>query len=328
MLAWLDRPANPSAAHGPGRDAAMAVDRARSQVAALVGWPAAGVVFTSGASESNATVLSRGRWAVSAVEHPSVRLWGTQVIPVDGDGVVSLDAIGSLSEVEGVAVMLANNETGVLQPLRSVIRLAHARGLRVHVDAAQCPGRVDLAELAEADSVTISSHKLGGPAGVGALCVARGAEPAPLIRGASQERGWRAGTHNVVGIVGFGAAAEQVAREPRVGVALRDRLEAGLVALGGAVAGAGAERLPQTSCVAFDGVLAPDMVVALDLAGVAASAGSACASGAARPSAVLAAMGFAGSGVRFSVGVGTTEAEIDGVLRAVERCLPALRENG
>lgn len=328
MMPWFAVPANPSAAHGPGREAAMAVDRARAQVAGLLGWPAAGVVFTSGASESNATVMSRGRWAVTAVEHPSVRLWASAILPVDARGVVLLDAIDSVEGVDGVSVMLANNETGVVQPLEEVIRRARARGLRVHVDAAQCPGRLDLADLASADFVTVSSHKIGGPAGVGALCVPRGADAAPLIRGASQERGWRAGTHNVPGIVGFGAAAEAVAGEGKVTPALRDALEAGLVALGGEVASAGAPRLPQTTCVAFAGVLAPDFVAALDLSGVAASAGSACASGAARPSAVLAAMGFAGSGVRFSLGRSSTEAEVQAVIRAVARCLPALRGNG
>ncbi len=328
MMPWFAIPANPSAAHGLGREAAMAVDRARAQVGGLLGWPAAGVVFTSGASESNATVMSRGRWAVTAVEHPSVRLWGAVTLPVDAQGVLSFDALDAAEGVDGVSVMYGNNETGVVQPVQEVIQRARSRGLRVHVDAAQCPGRLDLAELAGADFVTLSSHKIGGPAGVGALCVPRGGDAAPLIRGASQERGWRAGTHNVLGIVGFGAAAEVVAGEPRVSPALRDALEAGLVALGGEVASEGAPRLPQTSCVAFAGVLAPDLVAALDLAGIAASAGSACASGAARPSAVLAAMGFAGSGVRFSLGCGTTEAEVLAVVRAVERCLPALRENG
>ena len=328
MAPWFDVPANPSAAHRLGRDAAMAVDRARDQVAALLGWPAAGVVFTSGASESNGTVLSRGRWAATAVEHPSVRLWASALLPVDGRGLVDLDSIDEISGVDGVSVMLANNETGVVQPIDEVVARAHARGLLIHVDAAQAPGRVDLSSLARADFVTISSHKLGGPAGAGALCVPKGAEAAPLLRGASQERGWRAGTHNVAAIVGFGAAAEAVHREPLFIALLRDELEAGLQALGGSVAGEGAPRLPNTTCVAFAGVLAPDFVAALDLAGVAASAGSACASGAARPSDVLAAMGFPGSAVRFSLGRANTRDDVLAVLAAVRRCLPALRENG
>lgn len=317
MQPWFGVPANPSAAHSAGQAAAMAVDHARARVAALVGWPRDRVIFTSSATESNATVLSRGRWAASAVDHPSVQRWAVEVLPVDGEGVVRVEAIDTLSDVVGVSVMLANNETGVVQPIAEVIRRARARGLKVHVDAAQAPGRIPLDELRGADFVTLASHKLGGPQGVGALCLPSGVLPAPLLRGASQERGWRAGTHNVAGIVGFGAAAAEVAEKPLLSAALRDRLEAGLVALGGTVASRGAPRLPQTSCVAFPEWLAPELVIALDLAGMQASAGSACASGAARPSAVLAAMGFSGSGLRFSWGVGTTEAEIDEVIRAV-----------
>ena len=306
----------------------MAVDRARGQVAALLAWPQAGVIFTSGASESNATALCRGQWAVSAAEHPSVRVWAAQLLPVDARGLVRLDAIDALEGVDGVSVMLANNETGVVQPIAAVIARAHARGLLVHVDAAQAPGRVGLEAFAGADFVTLSSHKLGGPAGVGALAVQLGRTAAPLIRGAAQERGWRAGTHNVAGIVGFGAAAEEVAGAPLAESSLRDALEAGLLALGATIAGAGAPRLPNTCSAAFAGVLAPDFVAALDLAGVAASAGSACASGATTPSAVLAAMGFEGSAVRFSLGEPSTPAEVAAILAVVARCLPALRENG
>lgn len=321
MQPWFGVAANPSAAHSGGQAAAMAVDRARAQVAALVGWPRDRVVFTSGASESNATVLSRGRWAASAVDHPSVRNWAAVILPVDDQGVVRLEALEAAEGIDGVSVMLANNETGVVQPIAEVIALARRRGLRVHVDAAQAPGRVPLDVLRGADFVTVASHKIGGPQGMGALLLPAGAEAAPLVRGAAQERGWRAGTHNVAGIVGFGAAAEAVSTAPIQSPARRDRLEAGLVALGGVVASARAPRLPQTTSVAFPGRMAPDLVMALDLEGVQASAGSACASGAARPSAVLAAMGFPGSGVRFSMGVGTTDAEIDATIAAMTRIL-------
>lgn len=321
MEPWWGVPANPSAAHRLGRDAAMAVDRARQQVADLVGWPRDGVVFTSSASESNATVCATGRWAASAVEHPSVRAWAAAIVPVDEHGVIDVAALAELEGVDGISVMFANNETGVIQPVAEVIALARRRGLRVHVDASQAPGRVPLDALAGADFVTLASHKLGGPQGVGALCVARMTPPAPLVRGAAQERSWRAGTHNVAGIVGFGTAGV-VAGAGCLPPTLRDRLERGLVALGGRVAGAGAPRLPNTSCVSFGGALAPDLVAALDLAGIAASAGSACASGAARPSSVLAAMAFGGSGVRFSLGSGTTEAEIEATLLAMARILP------
>lgn len=322
MQPWFGVPANPSAAHRLGREAAMAVDRARDAVAALLGWPRDGVVFTSGASESNATVLSRGRWAVTTVEHPSVRKWGVVELPVDGQGLVDPAAIDALDGVDGVSVMVANNETGVVQPIAEIVARARRRGLRVHLDAAQAPGRVDLAAARGADFVTLSSHKLGGPQGVGALLVSPKTTPAPLVPGASQERGWRAGTHNVAGIAGFGAAA-RVAGAGLLSPARRDRLEAGLVALGGVVAGGRAPRLPNTACVAFPGRLAPDLVIALDLAGIAASAGSACASGAQRPSAVLAAMGFSGSGVRFSLGAETTDADVDTTIAAVGAALAA-----
>jgi cysteine desulfurase len=177
-------------------------------------------------------------------------------------------------------------------------------------------------EVHGADTVTISAHKFGGPQGVGALLVRRGVEPEPLLRGGPQERGSRAGTHAVAAIVGMGAAARAVAPMPPD---LRDRLEAGLVALGGRVAGAGAPRLPNTSCVGFEGIDAADLVVALDLAGFAVSAGSACASGSPEPSHVLRAMGFPGSAVRFSLGPGNTEAEVDAVLAALPPILERMR---
>ncbi len=328
MSAWLERPANPSAAHRYGREAAMAVDHARTELGDLLGWDRDGVVFTGGASESNATVLSRGRWAASAVDHPSVRLWAAELLPVDSEGVVSLAAIRDVQGVDGVSVMLANNEAGTVQPIAEVIAIARSRGLRVHVDAAQAPGRVPLEGLRGADFVTLASHKIGGPQGVGALCVAKGLEAAPLIRGAQQERGWRAGTHNVAGIAGFGAAAAEVAASPLLAPTLRDELEAGLVALGGTVAGAGAPRLPNTSFVAFEGIGAPELVMMLDLEGVCVSAGSACSSGSARPSAVLAAMGFAGSAVRFSLGRETIPRDVADTLRAVAKVLTNARAWG
>ena len=324
MLEWLGRPGNPSAAHGIGRDAAMAVDRARTHVANLVGWPRDGVVFTGGASESNATVLSRGRWAASAVDHPSVRLWATTLLPVDANGVVSIEAIREVQGVDGVSVMLANNEAGTVQPIAEVIAVARSRGLRVHVDAAQASGRVALDMLQGADFITLASHKLGGPQGVGAICVPKG-DSAPMVRGAQQERGWRAGTHNVAGIAGFGAATLEILLGDLLSPVLRDRLEAGLVAFGGVVAGGGAPRLPNTSFVAFPGVPAPELVMMLDLQGVCVSAGSACASGSARPSDVLAAMGFQGSAVRFSLGRESTAAEVDLALGAVRTVLDNAR---
>jgi cysteine desulfurase len=221
---------------------------------------------------------------------------------------------------DGVSVMLANNETGVVQPIAAIAAAVHRAGLLLHVDASQAPGRIPLALAADADLLTLSSHKLGGPQGVGALLVRAGRSVEPLLRGGPQERGRRAGTHNVAGIVGFGAAAETVSTAPDA--ALRDRLEAALAGLGGRVAGAGAERLPNTTCVGFTGVDAADLVMALDLDGVAASAGSACASGSPEPSHVLRAMRFPGSAVRFSLGPGSTSADVDAAVAAVARALP------
>lgn len=319
MSPWLSAPANPGSAHRFGREAARAVDEARTRVAALCGWPRDGVVFTGGATEANATVLSQGRWIASAVEHPSVLAYAAATMPVDADGVVRL---GPLGGYDGVSVMLAQNETGVVQPIAEVIAAARAAGVLVHVDASQAPGKIALDALAEADFVTLAAHKLGGPRGVGALLVKPGREVRPLLRGGGQERGRRAGTLNVAGIVGFGVAAMQAAP---MSPALRDRFEAGARALGGRVAGEGAPRLPNTSNVAFDGVDAPDLVIALDLAGFAISAGSACASGAHESSPVLKAMGFQGSAVRVSTGWATTAAEIDALLAALPPLLERLR---
>lgn len=311
MLPWLGPPANPMAAHAAGRAAFAAVDRARAQVAALADWPATGVIFTGSATEANATVLATGRWACSAVEHPSVLAWCAHRLPVDAAGLVRLE----LPEgVDGLSVMAANNETGVLQPLEEVAAFCRARGLRLHVDASQVPGRLPL--RIDADFVTLSAHKMGGPTGVGALLFREA--PAPLLRGGPQERGLRAGSHAVAAIVGMGAAA---AVAGTMAPDLRDRLEA---ALGGRVAGRGAPRLPNTLCVGFDGVEAEDLVIALDLEGVAVSVGSACASGSPRPSHVLRAMGFPGSAVRFSLGPASTAAEVDRVAELVPRLLERL----
>jgi cysteine desulfurase len=347
MLPWIACGANAASAHAEGRAAASAVDRARHAVARMVvGTDASGgaepsaarsspnVVFTSGATEANALALAGGGWWTSAVEHPSVRAWAAGSLAVDADGVVDPAEVSraAAAGAVGVSVMLANNETGVLQPVADVIAAGRACGLRVHVDASQAPGRIGLEALIGADLVTLSAHKIGGPQGVGALLYARGVRLDARARGGPQERGARAGTHSVAAIVGFGRAAERVealvSDAPRV-AALRDLLQEGLVAMGGRVASAGAQRLPNIVAAAFPGVDAADLVMALDLEGVACSAGSACASGSQEPSHVLRAMGFLdgpwrGGAVRFSLGADTVEPDVRAALEAVRRVLARL----
>lgn len=325
MLDAADRLwANPSSPHRAGRDAAMAVDRARRQVAALVQRDARDVIFTSGATEANALALQGSRSAsrpqvwTSAVEHPSALAWADRRLPVDRRGVLDLEQLArALAEagdqVAIVSVMAANNETGVLQPVAEIAPIVRQAGALFHCDATQLPGRLPV--RLDADLITLSAHKMGGPRGVGAL-IGRPA-PQPQLRGGPQERGRRAGTHNTPGIVGFGAAAEAVSAQPPFEPSRRDRLEAACRALGATILGEGAPRLPNTLSALFQ---APGelVVAALDLEGVAVSTGSACASGASEPSHVVEAMGFSGVPVRFSLGPDT---EIEAAVEALELVL-------
>jgi cysteine desulfurase len=294
------------------------------------------VVFTSGGTEANNLVLrgcGRSRLLVSAVEHASVREAApdAQVIPVDGDGVADLAALERLLVAEAapalVSVMLANNETGVIQPVAEVARIARAFGALVHCDAAQGPGRlsVSLSDL-DVDFLTLSAHKLGGPAGIGALVSANADFPlAPILLGGGQERRRRAGSENLAGIVGFGTSIRLVAdigaEDGRV-KELRDRLETAVTARvpGAVVVGAGVARLCNTTCVALPGVPSQVQVMALDLAQVAVSAGSACSSGKVGESAVLRAMGLepaiSGSAIRVSLGWGSTAEDVEMFLSA------------
>ena len=330
-------PTNPMSAHAEGRAAHAKVEQARARVAALVGWPPSCVVFTSGATEANALALADASplWWAAAVEHPSVRAWTHVGLPVDAHGRVLegglADAAGA--GAPGVSIQAANHETGVLQPLERLIPAARSLGLRVHVDACRAPGRLDPSVLRDADLVTLSGHKFGGPQGVGALLSRDAGGQRARARGGPQERGRRAGTHAVAGIVGFGVAALRVTRGDRCAgdVGKRSRLEDEVRALGGVVVGDGVARLPDTVYVAFPGVDAADLCFALDLEGVAASAGAACASGAAEPSAVLRAMGWlerpglAGGAVRFSLGPDTTDADIALCVGRLARALATFR---
>ncbi|MGE5203835.1 MAG: cysteine desulfurase family protein [Acidobacteriota bacterium] len=331
----LARTGNPSSVHRWGRAARQAVERARAQVAALVGTAPAAVIFTSGGTEANRLALSAGsgrRILVSAIEHDSVRetVPEAEVVPVTSSGVVDLGALESLLLADPrpalVSLMLANNETGAVQPVREAAAIAHRHGALLHCDAIQAAGKiaVDFASL-DADLLTLSAHKLGGPQGVGALVLREGAMLAAQRRGGGQERGYRAGTENVPGIVGFGVAAEIAAREldRYAGIAaLRGAAQARLQAIApeARIFAADVARLPNTLCIAMPGVPAATQVMALDLAGVMVSAGAACSSGKVRPSRVLAAMGAspeeAGSAIRVSLGWSTTAAEIDRLVEA------------
>ena len=339
MEAALALTGNASSVHAEGRAGRRLVEEARERVAQLMGADTKNVIFTSGATEANMLALTpalevagrkepRDRLFVSAIEHVSVRSGGRfaagsiEELPVTRDGILDLAA---LKEVIGkaarpmVSVMLANNETGIIQPVAQIAEIVHAASGVLHVDAVQGPGRIDC-EIAQlgADLVSISSHKLGGPQGAGAL-VRRGdvhiAEP--LIRGGGQERGQRAGTENVAAIAGFGAATA-AAKSTDTGrmAELRDRLETGLKAVTpeAVIFGANARRLPNTTAFAVPGIKAETAIIAFDLNGIAVSSGSACSSGKVQASHVLTAMGadpaLVRGGVRVSLGWSTTDADI------------------
>jgi cysteine desulfurase len=360
MVAAMDAVGNPSSVHHEGRAARHLVEQAREHVAALVGAQARNVVFTSGGTEANAMALSEaletpdhkrgvGPLLVSAVEHASVRAGGSfpasevEEIAVTADGVVDLSALERrLADLrrEGkgpplVSIMAANNETGVIEPVEAAAALVQAAGGLLHVDAVQAAGRIpfDLGRSG-ADLVTVSAHKLGGPKGVGAL-IRRSAAlhfAGPLVRGGGQERGARAGTENVAGIAGFGAAALAAAGAMTADGermrALRDRLEAGLLNGPTVIFGRSADRLPNTCLFAAPGIRAETALINLDLDGFAVSSGSACSSGKVTVSHVLTAMGvssdLAAGAIRVSVGATTGENDIDRFLKAWRKLLSGL----
>lgn len=357
LLEALAAVGNPSSVHAEGRAARGLVERAREQVANFIGAQPADVFFTSGGTEANMAALTpaietadekrpRERLLISAIEHSSVRTGGRfpceaiEDVAVTSDGRVDLSA---LAEAVGrtsrplVSLMLANNETGVIQPVAQAAAVVHAAGGLLHVDAIQAVGRIacDIHQIG-ADLVTLSAHKIGGPKGIGAL-VRRSEDihlPEPLIRGGGQERGFRAGTENVLGIAAFGAAAAaaQAARAAEAGhmAVLRDRLEVGLKAISrsAVIFGEAAERLPNTTLFAADGMKAETAVIAFDLEGIAVSSGAACSSGKVQPSHVLAAMGVSPvllrGAVRVSLGWSTTEADVERFLAAWRKLASAL----
>lgn len=356
--ALRDLSANPSSAHREGQRVRAAIERARAQVARFVNASEDEVIFVSGGTEGDhlaivgAALAQRAAGqhvAFAAVEHHAVHGaahllhelgWTHSELPCDADGRTLVDAVDALPEGTTVlSVMLANNETGVLQPIAELAGRAHARGIRLHCDAVQGAGKVpvDMAALG-ADYLVISGHKFGGPKGAAALVARKGAPLSPLARGSAHERGRRGGTENVAGIVGLGlacelAGAELAAQAARV-LALRERFEAGLRNAHSdcVIHGARAERLPNTTNVSFPGARADHLLLALDARGVAASAGAACASGAVEPSPVLAAMNvpreLAIGALRFSLGASTTADEIDAALSIVSTAVAAARGTG
>lgn len=361
VLDLLDAPGNASSVHAEGRAARARLEAARAAVGRLVGAPSRGVVFTSGATEAAALALTPalerdGRpvrcdvLLASAVEHPAV-LRGhrfaadkVEILPVDSAGrldLAALDAALARHAAAGrrvlLALMAANNETGVVQPVAEAAARVRAHEGVVFCDAVQAAGRVALDMTALGiDFLALSAHKLGGPQGAGALvCASADHRPAPLVAGGGQERGLRAGTQNVAAIAGFGAAAAaagaDLAAEAVRLAALRDGLERAVLArvADAEVIAGGAERLPNTAMVSFAGLRAETLVIALDLAHVSVSAGSACSSGKVGASHVLAAMGLpaavAEGAIRLSLGWSSTQEDVDQAVAALERVVPQLR---
>ena len=340
---------NASSIHQEGQQARAAVEQARGSVARFLGCRPAEIVFTSGGTESdNLAVFGSAKAGdhviTSTVEHHAVlhaveRLGerGVEVefLPVDGQGVVAAQDVRKAlrRNTSLISVMMANNETGALQPVAEIGRIAVEAGVRFHVDAVQAAGKVPI----EVDSIgchllSISGHKMHGPQGTGALFVRRGTRLEPLFAGGAHERQRRAGTENVAGIVGLGKAAECAAdsEAPARMRALRDRLEMGLMEHASGVNGGEAPRVPNTSNLWFDSVDGEALVIALDLKGLAVSSGAACSSGASEPSHVLEAMGLSASqtrsSVRFSLHRQTTEDEIDQAIELVAAQVARLRE--
>jgi len=358
---WNETYGNASSPYATSREARMALDLARAEVARLIGAHSDEIVWTSGGTESDnwallgvalAHVGQGGHFIVSAIEHHAVLepALGLRELGLDvdearpnRDGVVQPETIAALlrPETRLVSLMSANNETGVLQPVAQVARLAHEAGAILHVDATQSAGKLPLdvdfaleageaGILAGADLMTLSAHKLGGPKGVGALYIRRGTRMRPLLRGGAQERGRRAGTENVPGIVGFGAAARAARESLAARMAHLDELrrvfEAGLAEMGQLeIVGQGARRAPHVTCFVVRGKRAESLALSLDLRGIAVGTGSACASGALESSHVLGAMGYsateAKSALRVSFGVQNSLAEVETLLGALRELL-------
>lgn len=349
---------NASSVHHFGQQAKTALDRARSSLAALIGAEPSEIVLTSGGTEADNLAIrgvaeafdavpGRRHLVTSAIEHEAVlntvkaltrRGWTSTLLPVDASGVVSIDAAREAitPATALVSVMHANNEIGTVQPVAEIAALAHDRGALMHTDAVQSAGKIPVkVQALGVDLVSLSAHKFNGPKGAGALWVRRGTRVVPTMTGGKHERGRRAGTENVPAIAGMGvAAAAALAKMPheaaRVG-RLRDQLERSILELvaGTVVNGSRDSRVPNTTNISFDRVEAESLLIALDLEGIAVSTGSACSSGTLEPSHVLRAMGFAAhrtqNSLRFSLGLFSTDVEVDHVLAVLPRLVDKLR---
>jgi cysteine desulfurase len=351
---------NASSVHHFGQQAKAAIDEARTAIASLVNADPSEIVFTSGGTESDNFAI-RGGAAVhelmqpagrrhlvaTAIEHEAVlntlkaftrRGWRTTLVPVDRSGIVSVDAVREAlaHDTAVVSIMHANNEIGTVQPIAAIAAVVHERGALFHTDAVQSVGKigVDVRALG-VDLLSLSAHKFNGPKGAGALWIKRGTRLEPILTGGKHERNRRAGTENVPAIVGMGVAArearEKLAPEGARLAALRDRLEEGILASvpGTAVNGTREGRVPNTSNISFDRVEAESLLIALDLEGIAVSTGSACSSGTLEPSHLLRAMGLPAhrtqNSLRFSLGLFSTEAEVDHVIGVMPRLVEKLR---
>lgn len=348
---------NPSSVHHFGQRAKAVLDDARTEVARLIGGEPSEVVFTSGGTEADNFALrgvaealeptGRRHLIATTIEHEAVlvtlkalarRGWTTTLLPVDATGIVSPDALREAitDQTALVSVMHANNEIGTVQPVEALARIAHEHGALFHTDAVQSAGKIRVdARALGADLLSISAHKFYGPKGAGALWIRRGTRIAAILTGGKHERSRRAGTENVAGIAGLGAAAatavQKLDAEGARLAALRDRLEQAVLAAvpGTAVNGALTPRVPNTTNISFEGIEAESLLIALDLEGFAVSTGSACSSGTLEPSHVLRAMGLpthrTQNSIRISLGARNTDAEVDAFLRTLPEVVGKLR---
>lgn len=344
---------NPTSRHSFGRHARSAIEKAREQVADAVNAHPSQVIFTSGGTEANnlaitgiASAYGMSQIVVSAIEHPCVtrpahamkqRGWQLATLGVNQAGVIEFSALDTILDTETsiVSTMLANNETGTIQPVAELAEIARRNGVAMHTDAVQALGKmkVDFDAL-NVHAMTLSSHKINGPQGAGALILDKRIDIQPVIYGGGQERGLRSGTENVAAIIGFGAACEllntRLLQHTGQIRQLRDRLEIGLKKLGATVFGASAERLPNTSFFAFNEIEGETLVMAMDRKGFAVASGSACSSDSSEPSSVLLAMGverdLAKGAIRVSLGASNSSEQIDAFLKVLAGEITRLRQ--